>query len=197
MIIPFPYTSLCIFYENQIKLHGPHTIIIYCVSSFLLTCYPQLPFVCFTKPTLSNEFMLTACVYFCQDFCGLFLEDIPQKGVDKKGPYFNIWQGQWEESLAKVVLTVKAGTQLRRSHSSAKQWNSHYITTSMCGQQSRFTIGRAILNKLHVTSQTVWQICFSAEWCIQSIINLRSAKQKAVKCDFNQYFIWGLECDFG
>lgn len=166
-MIPFTYISLCIFYENQIKLHGPHTITIYCLICFTHYIYhPQLPFVCFTKPTLSNEFMLTACVYFCQDFRDLFLEDIPQKGVDKKGPYFNIWLGQWEESLAKVVLTVKAGTKLRRSHSSAKQWNSHYITTSMCGQQSRFTIGRAILNntlqvKMYDKSASVQNVVFN------------------------------------
>lgn len=125
---------------------------------------------------------------FCQDFCDLLLEDIIQKCVDRNGPYWNIWHGQWEESLAKVILTFRAGTKLRRSHSSARQWSSHNITTSTCEQQSRFTISRALLNN-------TWQVQVNMATLLRCRMNHEfqaySKKTKSCeKCDF--IWIWNV-----
>lgn len=130
---------------------------------------------------------------FCQDICDLFLEDIIQKCVDSKGPYWNIWHGQWEESLATVVLTFRAGAKLRRSHSSARQWSSNHITTSTCEQQSGFTISRAILNntwQVQMNMATLNAECRMMLWNHGFQV---SAKTKSCeKCDFSPYFVWNV-----
>lgn len=145
------------------------------------TSHLQVPFVPsnFHKSTLKGLHVYSMCLFSLRT-SDVFLEDIIQKCVDRKGPYWTIWHGQWEESLAQVVLTFRAGSKLRRSHPSARQRSSNITSPLRRVSSSQDSQSAERFSTARDRSRWIWR---------NGAFQLRKTKS-CEKCNLNPYFIW-------